>query len=136
MQPSEDSKFTNPREFFAQDLLTPNRAIIHYNDQYGLIITDVILTRSGPSGSPESNHDYLQSFWNCGDEIIQIASEDFHMRFPDAPLPDRIVSHIHDGDTVQLGAKGHGDVADYHLYINGSSGGISGRLELICTPLI
>jgi hypothetical protein len=83
MQPSEKNRF-NPKEFSVQDSLTRNKAIIQHHDQYGLIITDLILTRSDPSGSSESNHDYLQCIWNCGDEIIQIASEDFHKRFPDA----------------------------------------------------
>jgi hypothetical protein len=132
MQPSEKNRF-NPKEFLVQDSLTPNKAITQYHDQYGIIITDLILTRSDPFGSPESNHDYIQSIWKCGDEIFQIASEDFHKRFPDAPLPDRIVSHIHDGDTLQLRAFGQGDLADYHLYINRTD--FPGRVELVFTPL-
>jgi hypothetical protein len=94
-----------------------------------LVITDLFLTPSNPSGSPESNHDYLESIWNCGDEIFQIATEHFRKRFPDAPLPDRLISHIHDGDTVQLRAFGYGrDLACYHLDNNRND--FPGRVEL------
>jgi hypothetical protein len=42
---------------------------------------------------------------------------------------DRLISHIHDGDTVQLRAFGYGrDLACYHLDINRTD--FPGRVEL------
>jgi hypothetical protein len=75
--------------------------------------------------------DYSQSIEQKQVEILDLAIEDFHRRFPDASLgADTDLSYI-EGKMIRLVNEADEELATYEIIINNTD--VPGRVELQCT---